>query len=1031
MKQNLHLLWSLLLGAAVTPVMAQTADSPQVLQIGENTLSDGNIYLQFSYVGPAGLATLDGITLSSYSDRIVATAPDGSQATVSQASMYSPNKTSFYVQDGYTYDFTYTSRGETMTLEVAPIDGPVSGPSCDAPMLMPDEGTFMVPNYSDSYYSPGTTYFSYTPEISGKLKLYASDAFQTLSVAESCDGNWDSIEYTYTYGEELGVYVYSVIVDAGQTLIFKATGSAGVYLNHTLNEIVLGATCEDAMPITPGTIDLPAGSGTYYYQFSAPGAYGDYSALVISSDTEASAVLATSCTAYTKWPYSSLNFRRTPMAGGSSYILEVTKESAEAGSFTFAWDDLLPIEDENVGEAVEFGQTYTTPVGENTFYYSIRLPEGSEPKLLTLASDAPAGNYTSTFFLCEQGKTYPRLATGANFKVEIQPDITYILSAYVPADSQYEFSLSVEDMQAGQTPSYAIKAAIGDNEVPAFSPVYYVFSQDHDGFIQISSDLADATFEVTTLNSWGGTDNVALTQTADGQKFECVANSSYTICVSSASEAGTLTLTEVPYGPGESFATAIEVSAGDFTLPAGPSKSWYKVEAPMTGFFNLTTTMSMNYASSINVYVNDLQHSSYANADYSSYTWQPFKTGVAEGDTVYICFNNSVAEDAPSATVSFTEAEPGQTAANPIRIHLGDLIMPTVSGDAVWYGITLPAGIFNLSAPGYYMIELYRADDTATRIASCEYISSDVYGIKNAYIEEEAEYLLKLSSNYTEGLIALLSVTDPLPGQTPATAYVVEVPEGGCNVAASDISSNTWYRFDAHPGTFTIAATVNASLTANLYAASDLKNPLSYVQFNRDADSFQYGFFDYEVTENQTFYLCVTRSAADLELTFSGSAVEPAADAEYVAVNVAVSDGQTFSYNAPNHATTSFFVVLPDNWSVDSCQVNGEDYDAAAAFEFVTDNADIDVLLTLAYDGDVAFVDATTGVVELDARVNIYIQDGKIFIDNTTVGDQISVYNLGGMKVADHVAQNTRVEISLEHGTYIVTVNNTAAKVVL
>ncbi len=1033
MKQNLHLLLSLLLGAAVTPAMAQTAESPQVLQVGENILPDGNLYLQFNYIGASGLATLDGITLSSYADHIIATAPDGSQTTISQASMYRPDKTSFYVQDGYTYDFTYTSRGETpVTLKIDPVEGPINGPSCDAPMLMPDEGTFVVPNYSESYYSPGITYFTYTPEISGKLKLYASDAFQILTVAESCDGNWDTLDYNYTSDEELGVYVYTLLTDAGQTLIFKATGSSGVFLNHTLNEVVLGASCEDAMPVTPGTIVLPSDPGTYYYKFTVPGAYSEYNALVVSSDTEGSAVLESSCSDYTKWQYNSLNFRRTPMQGGASYILEVTKHSSGAGSFTLAFEDLLPIEDENTGEPVEFGKTYTTPEGSNTFYYSFSLPEGSAPKLLSLASDAPEGNYNSTFFLCELGKTYPRLATGASFKVEIQPGVNYLLSTYVPVDSRYEFTLSIEDMQEGQTPSYAIKAALGDNDVPAFSPVYYVYTQDADGFVQLSTDLADATFGVTAPNSWGSTDSIALTKTDNGYKFECIADSNYTICVTNTSEAGTLRLTEIPYGPGESFDTAIEVQSGDFNLPVGPSKSWYKITAPKTGFFNLSTTMAINYSSSITVYVNDLKHSSNVGMDYSTYTWQDFKTGVAEGDIIYICFNNSISGNDATANVSFSEAQPGQIAAKPLSASLGDLILPAVSSDPIWYSITLPGGqMFTLLANDYIMIELYRADDTAKCIDFSQFISSGVYGIKNTYIEKEGDYLLKLSSNSKDGLIATLSVNDPAPGQVPATAYAVEVPEGGSSVMASAIRSATWYSFDVHPGTFTISAPVNMSLSANLFADSDFKTPLSYIQVNREGDSFQYGFFDYEVTEEQTLYLCITDSADDLELTFSGSAVEPLAEAKFVAVNIEISDGQTFSYNAPNHATTSFHVILPEKWVVEDCLVNGEATDAAHAFEFDTDDADINVSLTLAYEGDVAFVDATTGVVNLDSRIKIFIHDGKIVIDNTTVGDSISVYNVGGMKIADHVAQDTRVEISLDNGTYIVTLNDKAAKVVL
>ena len=89
------------------------------------------------------------------------------------------------------------------------------------------------------------------------------------------------------------------------------------------------------------------------------------------------------------------------------------------------------------------------------------------------------------------------------------------------------------------------------------------------------------------------------------------------------------------------------------------------------------------------------------------------------------------------------------------------------------------------------------------------------------------------------------------------------------------------------------------------------------------------------------------------------------------------------------------------------------------------------MVFTLAYGGEIVFIDSTVGMKEIDAAVRVGVVDGKIRIEGTSVGDNIAVYNLGGMLMASYVANDTAVEIELPAGTYVVTVNGSAAKVLL
>lgn len=1038
MKQYLHFFWASMLATAITPAFAQTADDPLVVTVGENIAPDGNCYFTFNAT-ETGLFHISLFLTSS--DKVTEVAPDGNSTVIGMATDYN-NGSDFYVKSGYTYNFGATVRGEqTYTVSVTPTQNAFLGNSCDAPMVLDREGGLLVPCYAPDY-GTSTHFFEFTPEISGKLKLYADTSFRSLSVAEGCDTGWDYLDYEFDYGSSLGTYVYTLLVDEGQTYIFQAVGSSGTIVNCDLYEVISGASCEDPFYVTAGDVEIPAAAGTYYYQFTTP-ASPMYSAMVVSSNAEGSVVLSTSCAGYSQSYFDSLNFRKVPVPANTNYIIEYTKGAATESSqwFTLLFEDLLPIEDSEVGQNVAFGTQYTTPEGDSTFYYSFSLPADSAPKFLTLTSDATASSYGGPFKLHARGASYPLFGQGANFNAEISAGVDYILEVTVPAGTKYSFSLDIEDMKPGQTANYPIEAMLYDNLLPDFSPVYLSYTQTYSAFVELSVDSADAKVTVSTLNDWGYSEAVMVVATEKGCKFECIADKVYSIVVEDAAQGSVLYIDNLNYAQGESMETAfiIDLEAGEShtaILPNGPSKTWYKIEAPISGFFNLSTTMTQHYSSEVAVYVNDLSNKSTVGIDYQTYSYSDFKGAVAKGDTVCVCFNNTQIQVEPTATFWFSEAALGEASSNPIMVAYTEpstkLTLPAVQGNSVWYSIDLPDGLFNIVAKTSCTLKLYSAENPNKQLAENSWnYSTGEYNLIDFPLPAAGRYLLCLTSNYTEGNEVELFVSEPLPGQTAGTATDFGEMSSGMGIKLSEIEKATWIKFDVNAGDLHILGMDGSYWSGYIYKESDLMNYAAMTtSYNFDGE-YYYGIADFQVDEPQTLYLCINRANEGTVIVFSGSAVEPVADPDFVTVSIRMTDGQKVSYMAPNHSYTTFGVAAPENWVVESVEIDGVSLDVEAGYSVVTDNQDINVEVALAYADEVVFVDSTTGVVAIDAKVNIAVSDGKVVISNVSVGDNIAVYTIGGLRMAGHAAQDTQVEFTLPAGIYIVTVNNSAAKVQL
>ncbi len=896
MKKTLQLLWGTALMAAALPAMAQEAADVFQIQPGENQVTEaGSVNFAFTAT-ETGLATLTGMSVSAYGEPVTATYNDETWSVTPYAS-YMPKVTAFYVEEGVTYTFTHSEYSAyDFTYDLAPVSGSLTGESCAEPMDLPTNTLYLVPG-SGGYSSPAVVYAALDVPFDGKLKLEAYNSMQKVEVGSGCDGTWTELSYEYAYP----YYIYSTMGVKGEKLMVRMTASEPVLVNTSFYEVLEGGTCDDAFTAVMGENSLPAAAGTYWYKITTPSSPSN-GVLKVSSDANASAELRNDCTSqYNILTSESVSFRTVIYANNNRY-LKVVKDVATADpeSISISFTATEPIDERSQGEVIQADTEITLPEWQGTYYYSIKTP--AEPKLLCLTSDAGedwAGNFS-----CTELNGYTQLGSGKEFKAETAADKTYMIQVTVPAGNEVvKFSVSFEEMEQGAVKSFPFEAKLGANDMPAFGTVYYTFSPDVDKLVELSTDVEGTKATVSAPNDYGYENDVPLISTEAGYKFEAVAGKTYSIAISNVTAAGTLTITEVAYAPGESWNTAYEPSDATVAVPAGPGKTWYLYTADTAGLCSVSTTVPGNYSSAITVYVGEVDEANAqkinAQYDWSSggYAWDAFKCAVEQGQKVYVCINNSESTGG-DLTVTFAPAAPGEASNNPIAINFnGESLQfefPKATDSGIWYSIELTEGIFNLKSSSDFTMDMYAPGNTKTPVTSAQwqYNDGDSYtAISNYGVTADGTYLLYLS-RANAAFNADITLRAPAAGETPATAYVIDIKGDPTTAAIEAISGSAsapvWYKMHLGEGILSIVAENSGYLYASFYG-DDFMTPIANTQSFTYGDSYAYGIEEVEIPVEGWYYLQVKSSNGN-PIVLSGTAVTSTVGVE----NISAEAGELF-----------------------------------------------------------------------------------------------------------------------------------------
>lgn len=156
---------------------------------------------------------------------------------------------------------------------------------------------------------------------------------------------------------------------------------------------------------------------------------------------------------------------------------------------------------------------------------------------------------------------------------------------------------------------------------------------------------------------------------------------------------------------------------------------------------------------------------------------------------------------------------------------------------------------------------------------------------------------------------------------------------------------------------------------------------------------------------------------------------------ENVEIELMIDDFAQFSTNI-EHGTPFEFSILPptNEWRINSFTVNGKD----AANELVNGKYSIDaaeesmiMLVEFAYEGQLTFFDMTTGISSIigDSNISISKKEARLYLSNVKVGAEVKIYTMGGHLVGQHISVNNALEIEINPGYYVLSIDGDCVKI--
>lgn len=800
---------------------AQTADSPLTVVPGENSYentsgSSMSVYYTMTPDEDA-LVTLEGISISTIKEDDV---------EIPSCYLTNPTKTMFLAQEGKTYTFynyVYSDESSTFTAIFTP--KPYNNGRDQANPIILEQGENFFPcTREGGWGTPNIpVYAKFTSPQDGKLVITTASSLSGFYRLMP-DGNKVAIELSYSNN-----YRNVIMIDKDEELLFELSYSYGTILSFKVEDSVPGASEDEPFRTQAGENVIPAAAGTYWYSFTTPSVLDKYYVTITSDCDYPVAIMSNG---YTQASCNTMAIRES-FGGGVTNLIKIEKETATEtdGTFNLEFNAPEPYDNFKTADFITAGEEVKTPAFAGRYFYRIQAPETGNWFLdvKSLAEDA------TELSVYAESNDWSYLVTGASVRCEVEAGKSYVIKATAPQNQLgATFEASFAEVQKGQTAANPLPVEEGVNDVPLWSDVYYTYTAKTDCWIviehtgvSVKSVYEDGTY--TSVSSYG----------ENKSRFEAIAGKTYNIRFDLVEEGATFTLTEVAYQQGESSTNPIDITSGETKLPEFGGKVWYRFVSDRDGFINISTTLAYASGNSVELYINEITNSGRITMGtegyYPDYTFKPIRNGIMKGDVAYICVSYSDATEGASITVTTSEANPGETIGTAIPIDfVNDMTytFPTTN-DPIWYSIELPAGMLRISTNDYVTLYLYSADGK-NELARAEYDYAS-YGYTLKAGVEEGKYLICVSYA-TSDITTTISVSEPEPGQTPATAIVIENAGDPTEfeIPKLERGEQRWYCIDLYEGELSFKA--EDSLGGYLYAEGDYDNSLAYISYDWDAD---------------------------------------------------------------------------------------------------------------------------------------------------------------------------------------------------
>lgn len=856
---------------------AQTAQSPIELREGEQTISGlsswSSVYM--TYTAPSDqFVTITGISSS------LDITSDGK--TVSSYYGSAEKENCFLIPSGatYTISFYYMDSATEMAINVKAKEQPyTTGETCQTAIEAGEE-PFFVPFYKPSGWGSAAVpiFIKYTPKIDGKLTMHFTSSVSGFKYAEGCSGEYTPLEGLYASGG----YDYTMQVEAETEYIFQGSSSGGMMATFVTKVPVLGASCDDAAVLKRGNNVLPAEVGSYWYTFTTPTALDSYFVtLTTNADlTGGSATISSSCSStYGQIIQNGGLHQRIKLNKGTSRVLEIKKQTAlvAPGVITLDFTMVEDYDSFDTAPEIETGIDQITPDFGGEYYYAVTAPTKGNYflKVASNLASVPAGTKVEIF---NEKKSYSAEVTGtASAQFNVVPGEKYIIKWTCPTDlCSMPFTVEFTEVKKGETASDPIVAVIGDNEIPAYPDVFYVYTAEANSWIIATPADENLNISIKSVETIGSTASIVTTYTENGSyRFEGITGKIYLIEVKGATSVSSFNLSTRDYAPGENQANPIIAGSDPVVLPDVAGTTWIRYTAAEDGIVDVATDVTYAYSNIIRVYLGDVSANESKALAPDGNSYKALSYVLQKGDVLNVSATISPAQTGKVITFTSREPKPGEFPSSAIHIDFSENPMTYTfdkivgySDDPVWYSINLTKDIFNLDSEKAFTMNLYVSDNTENPIATS---SGSYYGpnkIENAMVTEPGLYYIKLVSS-SAPFTATLSERNAQLGETPATAIKIITTSNPYTetFAASDYAR--WYSVTLQQGELNIEP--NASVAVELFSSDNFTTAMAKATI--DWSTWNYAIKDCPIPVAGVYYIKMPASSSAIDTKLSGTAI--------------------------------------------------------------------------------------------------------------------------------------------------------------
>ncbi|MDE6629488.1 MAG: hypothetical protein K2K36_08995, partial [Muribaculaceae bacterium] len=278
-----------------------------------------------------------------------------------------------------------------------------------------------------------------------------------------------------------------------------------------------------------------------------------------------------------------------------------------------------------------------------------------------------------------------------------------------------------------------------NNEVTAGGPIHFIYVGTMSGWrnVQPQGGLGYPSVRFVRYDDFNS--SLAVFPTADGgYRFYSDKGREFTITFNNVPEGASFDMSETPYGPGESFDTAIEVN-GNFNIKATPGTYWYKYEPGKSQFLNISTDLKFGfgegpvegYMSGIYVYLNNLENYEPMPANWLTGEISAMNKTITADDVLYFEVGLKDLQNDVNINIRARDPFPGEVYDNPIPIeNKGNptvVAFPAIELNNVgrWYSIDLVPGTLEMIAGESITIQVYPSYNTEYEIAHAGWLKYD------------------------------------------------------------------------------------------------------------------------------------------------------------------------------------------------------------------------------------------------------------------------------------------------------------------